>query len=82
MSQTTMRTNLLQSLQVLTQLAVHPVGKDLVILAIHDIALSVEEPCRDLVLCRALDDGDDALEFFGCEFAGAIRAYLSVCISR
>ena len=66
-----MRTDLLQSLQVLTQLAVHAVGQDLAVLAIHDIALAVEEPGWDLVLGRVLDDGDDALEFFGGEFAGA-----------
>jgi hypothetical protein len=36
--------DLLQSLQVLTQLAVHAVGQDLTVFAIYDIALSVEEP--------------------------------------
>ena len=62
--QTTMRTDLLQPLQVLTQLAVHAVGQDLAVLAVHDVALPVEEPDGDFVLSRVLDDGDDAFEFF------------------
>lgn len=70
--QTTMRTDLLQPLQVLTQLAVHAVGEHLVVLAVHDIALTVEEPRGDLVLSRVLDDCDDALEFFRRKLAGAV----------
>ena len=69
--QTTMGADLLQPLQVLTQLAVHAVGQDLAIFAVHNVALAVEEPGRDLVLGWILDDGDDALEFFGGEFASA-----------
>ena len=67
-----MSADLLQPLQVITQLAVHAVGQDLAVLAIHDVALTIEEPAGDLVLCRVLDDGHDALEFFGGEFAGAV----------
>lgn len=66
-----MRANLLQPLQILTKLAVHAVRQCLVVLAVYDIALSVQEPCGDLVLCGVLDDGDDAFEFFGGEIAGA-----------
>lgn len=72
MPQSTMRADLLQPLEILTQLAVHAVGQHLAVLAIDDVALSVEEPCRDFVLCRVLNDGHDALEFFGGEFAGAV----------
>ena len=71
MPQAPVRANLLQTLQVLTQLRVDAVGQDLLVFAGHDVALTVEEPGRDLVLCRVLDDGDDTLEFFGGEFAGA-----------
>lgn len=70
--QTTVSTDLLQPLQVITQLAVHAVGQDLAVLAVHNITLSVEEPGGDLVLGWVLDDGDDAFEFFGSEFAGAV----------
>ena len=62
--------NLLQSLQILTKLALHSVGQHLRVLAVHNIALSVEEPAWDFVLGGVLDDGDDSFEFFGCDFAG------------
>jgi len=71
-TQTTMRTDLLQSFQIVTELRVDTVGEDLRVLTIHNIALSVEEPAGDLVLCGVLDDGNDALEFFRGEFTGTI----------
>lgn len=64
-----MRPDLLQPLQILTQLAVNAVGEDLAILAINDIPLSIEKPRWDLVLSRVLDDGDDTFEFFGGELS-------------
>ena len=78
--QTAMRTDLLQPLQILTQLAVHAVGQDLAVFAVHDVALTVEEPDGDFVLGRVLDDGDDTFEFFGSEVAGA--AGRNVLVSR
>lgn len=69
--QPAMRADLLQPLQILTQLAIHRVGQDLLVLTGGDVALAVEEPGWYLVLRRGLDDGDDALKFFGGEFAGA-----------
>lgn len=66
-----MSADLLQSLQIVTQLAVHAVGQDLAVLAIHNIALTIEEPGRNFVLGGVLDDGDNAFEFFGGEFASA-----------
>ncbi len=71
MPKTTMGADLLQSLQVLAQFAVHTVRQDLGILAIHNVALTVEEPCWDLVLSGVLDDGNDAFELFGCDFTGS-----------
>ena len=71
-SQATMGADLLQSLQVLAELAVHVIRQDLGVLAVHNIALSVQEPGGDLVLSRVLDDGDDALEFFGSDVTGAV----------
>ena len=65
MSQTPMSTNLLQALQILTQLAIHSVGQYLGVLAIHNITLTIEKPGWDLILCRILNDSDNALEFFG-----------------
>lgn len=72
-TQTTVGADLLQPLQVLTELAFHVVGEHLAVLSVDDVALSVEEPGGDLVLRRVLDDGDDALEFFRGEFSGAIH---------
>jgi len=71
MSQTTMHTNLLHSLQIVTEFRVDTVGEDLGVFAIHNISLSVEEPSWNFVLCGVLDDCDDALKFFGCEFTSA-----------
>lgn len=73
--QTSVRADLLQSLQVVAQLAVDAVGEDLAVLAVDDVALPVQEPRRDLVLRWVLDDGYDALEFFGCELSGAVTGF-------
>ena len=69
--QTPVCPDLLQPLEIVTELAVHAVGQDLEVLAVDNVALSVEEPGGDLVLGGVLHDGDDALEFFGGELSGA-----------
>ena len=71
-TQTTVRTNLLQPLQIVTQLRVDTVCENLRVLAINDITLSVEEPGWNFVLGGVLDDGNDALEFFGAEITSTI----------
>lgn len=43
-SETTVSADLLEALEVVTELGVDPVGKDLGVLAVDNIALSVEEP--------------------------------------
>lgn len=73
MTQATVGAHLLHPFQVVTQLRVHGVGENLRVLAVDNVTLPVEEPYGDLVLCRVLDDGDDALEFFRGEFTGAGR---------
>lgn len=60
-TETAVGADLLEALKVLTELAVQTVGNHLVVLAIGDIALSVQEPGGDLVLGRGLEDGDDTL---------------------
>lgn len=67
-----MGTDLLQALQIITELGVDTVGENLGVFAIDDIALSVEEPGWDLVLGWVLDDGDDSLELFGGKLTSAI----------
>ena len=44
MTETTVRADLLQALQVITELGVDTVGEDLGVLAVDNVALTVEEP--------------------------------------
>ena len=69
-TETTVRTNLLQPLKVITELRVNTVGQDLQVLAVDNVALPVQEPCWDLELRGVLDDRHDTLEFVRVELAG------------
>ena len=77
MSQTSMRTDLLQALQILTQLAVHAVCQNLRVLSIDNVTLAIEEPGGDFILSRILDDSDNAFKLFGSDFTSS-----EVAISR
>ena len=77
MAETAVGADLLEALQIVTELGVDAVGQDLRVLAVDNVALPVEEPGGDLVLRRVLDDGDNALQLFRGEFTGAIT-YKSV----
>lgn len=66
-SETTVGADLLEALEILTELGVDAVGQDVRVLAVNNVALSVEEPGRDLVLCGVLDDRHNTLELFGGE---------------
>ena len=70
-TETTVSTNLLQPLQVVTELRVDTVGQDLRVLAIDDVPLPVQEPRGDLELRGVLDDGDNTLELIGVQLASA-----------
>jgi hypothetical protein len=61
-TETTVCPDLLQALQVVTELRVNGVGQNLAVLAIDNIPLPVQEPCRNLELCRVLNDGNETLE--------------------
>ena len=67
-----MGTNFLQSLEIITELRVDTVGENLVVLAVDNVLLSVQEPCRDLELGGVLDDGNDALQFVRVEFTSTL----------
>ena len=71
-TETTVSTNLLQPLQVVTELRVDTVGQDLRVLAIDDVPLPVQEPRGDLELRRVLDNRDNALQLVRVELAGAV----------
>lgn len=64
--------DLLQPLDVITQLGVDLVGDDVKVLAFNDVLSPVQEPNGDLELSGALHDGDDSLEFIGVEFTSSI----------
>ena len=80
-SKTPVCSDLLQALQVLAELAIHTVCQHLLVFTVDDVALSVQEPGRDLVLKRVLDDGDDALELFASEIAGATKQCVSQIVT-
>jgi hypothetical protein len=76
-TQTTVGADLLEALEILTELGVETVGDNLGVLAIGDVALSVKEPGGDLVLGGGLEDGDDTLELFGGELTSTREIILS-----
>ena len=63
MSETSVGSDLLQSLQILTQFVVQLVTEDLGELAVLDILLPVEEVVWDFVLAGVLHDLHDSLKF-------------------
>jgi hypothetical protein len=72
-TETTVSADLLQALKIVTELGVDAVGEDLTVLAVDNVALSVEEPGGDLVLGRVLEDGNDSLELFGVELTSTME---------
>ena len=68
--QTTVRPDLLQPLEIVTELRVNTVGQNLRVLAVDDIPLPVQEPCWDLELRGVLNDGHEPLELIGVQLAG------------
>lgn len=72
-TETTVGADLLEALKIVTELGVDTVGEDLRVLAVDNVALSVEEPGGDLVLRGVLDDGDDTLKLFRGELTSTGR---------
>ena len=70
MTKTTVVADLLEPFQILTHLGVETVGEDLVVLAVDNVLLPVQEPFGDLELSWVLHDGDDSLEFIRVELTG------------
>jgi len=71
-AETTVGTDLLQALKIITELGVDTVGEDLGVLAVDNVALTVEEPAGDLVGGGVLDDGDETLKLLGGELTCAL----------
>lgn len=71
-SQTTVGTDLLESLEIIPHLRIGRVGKDLVGLSVDDVSLPVEEPVWNLVLLWVLHDCDDTLQLLDGEFTSSL----------
>lgn len=69
-SQTSVRSDLLQSLEVVSKLLVDGVGESVRVLSVGQVLLPVKEPGGDLELGRVLHDGDDSLELVRVELSG------------
>ena len=80
MTETAVGTDLLEALEILTELRVNTVGEELSGLAVGNIALPVEEPLGDLVLGRVLEDGDNTLELFGGELTSTVATKISLLL--
>lgn len=70
-TETTVRADLLQALEVVAELRVHAVGQDLAMLPVHDVLLPVQEPRGDLELRRVLHDRHYPLQLVRVQVARA-----------
>jgi len=71
-SQAAVSADLLETLEILANLAVESVGHDLRILAVLDVLLSVEEPIGDLVLARVRHDRYHLLHLILSQLPGSL----------
>ena len=67
-AETTVGSDLLQALKIVTKLRIYAVGQNLRVLAVDNVLLPVEEPAGNLILGWVLHDCDDALELFRGKF--------------
>ena len=67
MPQTTMRTDLLHALEVLTQLHVERVGHDLAEFAVLGVLLAIQHPVGHFELAGILHDRHEALDLLSGE---------------
>lgn len=78
MTETTVGTDLLQALKVVTQLSLNVVRQNLRVLAGGEVLLSVKEPGGNLELLRRLEDVDNALKLIRVEFTGTGMVSMTV----
>lgn len=72
MPQTTMGTDLLHPLNIITQLGIEVLSENLGVLSSLEILLPIEEPKWDLELTRVLDDSNQLLNLIRSELSGAL----------
>lgn len=68
-TETAVRADALKALEVLTELGVELVGKDLRSLTVLGVALSVQEPSGDLVVHGVLQDLDDLVNLLSAQLS-------------
>lgn len=71
-SETSVGTDLLKALEILTELVVELVDKQVRVSAVSEVTLSVQEPRGDLVLARVLDDGHNSLKLFDSKLTSSL----------
>ena len=71
-SETSVSTDLLKTLQILTELVIKLVDEEVGALTVSKVSLSVKEPSRDLVLGGVLDDSDDSFELFNSKLTSTL----------
>jgi hypothetical protein len=71
-TQTAVRANLLQALEIITKGDIDGVGEDVRVLARGELFATVEKPDRNLELARVLHNGHDAINLGGGALAGTL----------
>lgn len=71
-TETSVETNLLHSLDIVTKLGIQTVGNHLEVGTFLMIVLSVQKPLRDVELFWVVDDGLDGVDFFLGQLTGAL----------
>ena len=72
-TETAVGADLLKALEVVTELRVDAVGKNLGALAVDNVPLPVQEPRGDLELRRVLHDGNETLELIRVELTSTVK---------
>lgn len=80
-SKTSVRSDLLESLEIVSELLVDSVGEGVGVLSVGKVLLSVQEPSWDFELGGVLHDGDDSLELIRVELSGSDMS-LGFLVSR
>jgi hypothetical protein len=79
MTKTTMSTDLLHPLDIITQLSIKVLGKYLLVLSGLEILLPVKKPKGNLELTRVLNNSNKLFNFISSKFSGSLGyVYLSL----
>jgi hypothetical protein len=71
-TKTTVSTDLLETLDIITKLSINVLGKDLRVLSGLEILLPIEEPKRDLELTGVLDNSDKLFDLISGKFSSSL----------